>query len=199
MTKSVQSQFAAGIHRVNAALSLIFVIIMAPVVTGTPLAGAQIFMFNRADYATGQGPETLAVGDFNGDGKMDVVVGNTNSQSNTVSVLLGKADGTFAPAVDYAVAASPTSVAVGDFNGDGKLDIIAVCEGSFAQVSVLSATATAPSSPSFRPPPAREVTASRSEILMAMGNRCRHLRQPGTDRGRRHHARQRRWNVPGSR
>jgi hypothetical protein len=106
-------------------------------ILGASLTQAQTYMFNRADYATGIGPESVAVGDFNEDGRMDIVTGNTLSTAHTVSVLLGKADGTFSAAVDYMVDGNPTSVAVGDFNGDGKLDIAVVSGSSFAQVSVL--------------------------------------------------------------
>jgi len=88
-------------------------------------ANAQFYTFNRADYATGAAPETVAVGDFNHDGRMDIVVANTQG-SPSVSVLLGAANGTFGPAVNYAVESNPTGVAVGDFNKDGKLDIVAM-------------------------------------------------------------------------
>ena len=41
-----------------------------------------------------------------------------------VSVLLGNGDGTFQPAVNYRAGSQPFSVAVGDFNGDGKPDLV---------------------------------------------------------------------------
>jgi hypothetical protein len=67
-------------------------------------------------------PESVAIGDFNGDGHMDLVVANANS--NTVTVLPGKGDGSFQPAtLCYAASPSPQAVAVGDFNGDGRLDL----------------------------------------------------------------------------
>src|SRR5262249_53871747 len=69
----------------------------------------------------GSGPLRVAVGDFNGDGKLDFVI--TNGNSNSVSILLGKGDGTFETNVDYPTGGQPISVAVGDFNGDGKLDL----------------------------------------------------------------------------
>ena len=40
-----------------------------------------------------------------------------------MSVLLGNGDGTFQAAVNYAAGTTPCSVAVGDFNGDGKTDL----------------------------------------------------------------------------
>jgi hypothetical protein len=139
MTKLVRNQLAIGILRVNGALTLVFVMvmIMALAGAGSPLAGAQTFMFNRADFATGVGPEALAVGDFRGNGMMDVVAGNTQSAANTVSVLLGNGNGTFATHVDYAAGGAPISVAVGDFNGDGKLDIAVLYGPSNAHVSIL--------------------------------------------------------------
>jgi dienelactone hydrolase len=72
-------------------------------------------------FSAGSGPLSAAVGDFNGDGKLDLAVANGNS--NNVSILLGKGDGTFQTHVDYPTGAQPSSVAVGDFNGDGKLDL----------------------------------------------------------------------------
>ncbi|MBV8116035.1 MAG: immunoglobulin domain-containing protein, partial [Silvibacterium sp.] len=73
---------------------------------------------------------------FDGDGKLDLAVGN--SSDNTVSILLGKGDGTFTAATGspVGVGKGPQSVAVGDFNGDGRLDI-ASANSSSVNVSVL--------------------------------------------------------------
>ena len=78
--------------------------------------------------ATGSEPESVAVGDFNGDGKLDLAVANTGG--STVSILLGDGTGNFTLVSSPAVGSHPTSVAVGDFNGDGKLDL-AVTSGQY--------------------------------------------------------------------
>src|SRR2546426_457828 len=83
---------------------------------------------------TGSGASYLASGDFNGDGKLDLVVANRSS--GNVSVLLGNGDGTFQSAVNYDAGIYPQSVAVADFNGDGKLDF-AVANFHSGNVSVL--------------------------------------------------------------
>ena len=72
-------------------------------------------------YPVGTSPAAVAVGDFNGDGKLDIAVANTGSSN--VSILLGNGDGTFQPAVNFNAGNSPTTIAVGDFNGDGRLDL----------------------------------------------------------------------------
>ena len=88
---------------------------------------------------------SLAVGDFNGDGKLDVAVANyyadTTDQSSSVSVLLGNGDGTFQTPVTYTLSGlyNP-SIAVGDFNGDGKLDLAVSneCQSTGSCVGVIS-------------------------------------------------------------
>jgi hypothetical protein len=80
------------------------------------------------------GSGAIVTGDFNGDGKVDLVV--ANESSDNVSVFLSNGDGSFQPAVNYSVASLPWSVAVGDFNGDGKLDLAVVNQAS-NNVSVL--------------------------------------------------------------
>jgi tRNA A-37 threonylcarbamoyl transferase component Bud32 len=87
----------------------------------------------QATYPVGFKPYAVAVGDFNGDGKLDLVV--SNIADNTVSLLLGNGDGTFQPAVNLRTQAEPHGVAVGDFNGDGKLDF-AVANKKSTTVSV---------------------------------------------------------------
>jgi len=75
-----------------------------------------------------------AIGDFNRDGKRDVVVPYYNGESD-ISVLIGKGDGSFLTRTNYFVGREPLAVGTGDFNGDGKLDVAAA--GSFDAVSVL--------------------------------------------------------------
>jgi hypothetical protein len=90
-------------------------------------------------YTAGTGPWSVAVGDFNGDGVADLAVANQGGvldQGFGVSILLGNGDGTFRAAQDYQVGSRPIAVAVGDFNGDGRLDLI-VGDGLSATVTVL--------------------------------------------------------------
>ncbi len=77
----------------------------------------------RVDYAVGPSPYGVAVGDFNGDGKPDLVVTNNGGNPNTLSILLGNGDGTFQPHTDIAGGGNPLQVIVADFNRDGKLDL----------------------------------------------------------------------------
>jgi hypothetical protein len=73
-------------------------------------------------YGVGNSPNAAVVADLNGDGIQDIV--EANYTNNTISVLLGKADGTFQPQVTYATGAGPYGVAIGDFNGDGIPDVV---------------------------------------------------------------------------
>ena len=57
------------------------------------------------NYAAGTYPYSVAVGDFNGDGKADLAVANYGSDN--VSVLLGNGNGTFQAAVNYAAGSRP--------------------------------------------------------------------------------------------
>ncbi len=77
----------------------------------------------RATYPVLPSPVSIAVGDFNGDGSLDLAVAGLLGTTQ-VSVLIGNGDGTFQPAVNYAVGNQPRSVAVGDFNNDGKVDLV---------------------------------------------------------------------------
>ena len=87
------------------------------------VGGAQEVLFAaKTEYATGGYPTAVAVGDFDGDGRPDIVTANYNG--NSVSVLRNNGNGTFAAKTDYYANDSPTSVAVGDVNGDGRPDIV---------------------------------------------------------------------------
>ncbi|MFY9618874.1 MAG: VCBS repeat-containing protein [Pyrinomonadaceae bacterium] len=66
-------------------------------------------------------PFALIAGDFNNDGKADVVVSKGNV--HIVSLMLGNGTGGLAAPIDFSVGESPGTFATGDFNGDGNTDL----------------------------------------------------------------------------
>jgi hypothetical protein len=89
---------------------------------------------SAVNYGTQLQPVGITRGDFNEDGKSDVIV--SNAGSSTVSLFLGNGDGTFGNAISIAVGSNPISVVSADFNGDGHQDL-AVSLGNSQAFQVL--------------------------------------------------------------
>jgi Ca2+-binding RTX toxin-like protein len=72
----------------------------------------------------GVAPSATAIGDFNNDNKLDVVVSNLSTSGKNISVLLGSGDGAFKSRLDLSANGKPLSIQAADFNDDGNLDIV---------------------------------------------------------------------------
>jgi hypothetical protein len=94
-------------------------------------------------YAAGLTPSSLVIADLNGDGHPDIVFGGSVRDTTSpwfvygrVAVLTGRADGSLAPAVDYATTCQASALAVADLNGDGHPDV--VCGGQYDSIDELA-------------------------------------------------------------
>jgi hypothetical protein len=100
------------------------ILLITSLLTLATLASAQNFVAPRIFNLGNVYLTQVAVGDFNGDGKPDVVFPNYNTSSQ-VEVSLNNGNGTFkAPVVTNVAGTGLIGIAVGDFNGDGKLDVV---------------------------------------------------------------------------
>jgi FG-GAP-like repeat/PASTA domain len=81
----------------------------------------------KRDYRTGISPDSVAIGDLNGDGKPDLAT--ASAIESIVSVLANRGDGSFQAARHFATGGADSPVAVGDLNGDGRPDL-ATTEGA---------------------------------------------------------------------
>lgn len=113
------------------------VILMAAMLqTASAYAGSANFIFRHGARSrhfcvvfsedAPDAPSALAVGDFNGDGIADIVEAtSTDEGPGSLTVLLGRADGTFRPLASRSLTGGdPRALVVGDFNADGNLDVV---------------------------------------------------------------------------
>jgi hypothetical protein len=82
---------------------------------------------SRTDFPAGPAPDYMTIGDFNGDGNIDVAVANASS-NDTVGVLLGNGDGTFQSPKTYYAGGNPFSIAAADLKNDGTIDLVVANE-----------------------------------------------------------------------
>jgi hypothetical protein len=119
--------------------------------TTTPGASAPTFSA-KTDFTTGSVSYSVSIGDLNGDGKPDLV--SANAGANTVSVLFnttptGNAAPTFSAKTDFATGSYAGTISLGDFNGDGKPDMVVTNASSNSVSVLLNTTPTGNSIPTF--------------------------------------------------
>ncbi len=116
-------------RQISARVTSLSPFVIASLVSTPPTGCTVTNLQQPVSYATADTPSAVAHGDFNGDGKPDLVT--ANYEANAVSVLLNNGNGGFNPAVNYNAGGNPKAVAVGDLNGDGKLDLVVANLTSF--------------------------------------------------------------------
>lgn len=126
----------------------------------------------KTPVAVGNTPNAVVLRDFDGDGKLDLAVANPGGGmpgSASLSVALGNGDGTFKAASTLTTPAGSTGMATGDFDKDGKLDLV-ISHGAQGTVSFLKGQAGG----AFAAPVSVNVggtTARADDIVVADVNR----------------------------
>lgn len=113
------------------------------VLRNTTTGPANISYAARVNFTTGTRPAAVTMGDLDGDGKLDIAV--ANETSNTISVFRNTSSGvgniSFAAKIDFVTGTRPMAVSVGDFDKDGKTDLVAVNRNS-SSISVFRNTSS---------------------------------------------------------
>ncbi|MEG4345001.1 FG-GAP-like repeat-containing protein, partial [Microcoleus sp. A003_D6] len=122
------------------------------ILLNTTTTGATTPTFaTKVDFPTLIQPNSVGIGDFNGDGKPDLAVASLN---NTTSIFLNTTTTlattpTFATKVDFTTGPRPTILSIGDFNGDGKPDFATANQNNNTTSILLNTTTTLATTPTF--------------------------------------------------
>ena len=127
------------------------------ILLNTTANGATVPTFTaKADFAVASKPEVVAVGDIDGDGKLDLAVGSSSVRNQKVAILFGTTPtgattASFKPVALVTAKEFPAALALADFNGDGKVDLVVGNRISDQYSVFLNKTAPGSDAPSFHP------------------------------------------------